>query len=102
MSLTGSSNGVEMDGLCNARARFSFVLHGAWNSLEMQWMMSCRIYELPLRWTGLHEVRCLVISTMRCAGICISTSTWTWTQTRAVWNTGLIKVHRYFEYICNW
>ena len=69
MSLTGSSNGVEMDGLCNARARFSFVLHGAWNSLEMQWMMSCRIYELPLRWTGLHEVRCLVISTMRCAGI---------------------------------
>ena len=46
-----------------------FVLHGAWNSLEMQWMMSCRIYELPLRWTGLHEVRCLVISTMRYAGI---------------------------------
>ena len=70
MSLTGSSNGVEMDGLCNARARFSFVLHGAWNSLEMQWMMSCRIYELPLRWTGLHEVRCLVISTMHYAGIC--------------------------------
>ena len=65
-------------------------------------MMSCRIYELPLRWTGLHEVRCLVISTMRYAGISISTSTWTWTQTRAVWNTGLIKVHRYFEYICNW
>ena len=47
-----------------------FVLHGAWNSLEMQWMMSCRIYGLPLRWTGLHEVRCLVISTMRYAGIC--------------------------------
>ena len=69
MSLTGSSNGVEMDGICNAGARFSFVLHGAWNSLEMQWMMSCRIYELPLRWTGLHEVRCLVISTMRYAGI---------------------------------
>ena len=45
-------------------------LHGAWNSLEMQWMMLCRIYGLPLRWTGLHEVRCLVISTMRYAGIC--------------------------------
>ena len=46
-----------------------FVLHGAWNSLEMQWMMLCRIYGLPLRWTRLHEVRCLVISTMRYAGI---------------------------------
>ena len=29
MSLTGSSNGVEMDGLRNARARFSLVLF-AW------------------------------------------------------------------------
>ena len=63
------------------------VLQNLWTSFEMDWTA----------WGSLpgdfNNALCRYL---------LSTSTWTWTQTRAVWNTGLIKVHRYFEYICNW